>query len=487
MNSKCELFAVNARRSQWSPGAMLAYKFGGRTSLNEREDNPAWLADPCQYPSLNRSSSITPEPRATPTNPVTYPAYSPSLRRIKYGDWNVKRGKPGRSNQSVTLALPTTAIKNDVILELTYENRKDDVARDLMNHYFACAGEWDNFKLPKDSIKKGVMAGWKVRDADSYITKGRWSYARPPQVESTHVGRSTTKITLVSIGTDVPVCPPNSFPGDGSPSSGPDGGRPAPSPGPGKPIPAPEPVPIAPGWPTPEDVDPELWPPDGFPTPEDVPPIFPSVTIPLKDIPISEDYTTLQAYVDIESVRYSVTKGYTRCGSTSSSRPPIYNFSKSLERNVSITFLTDYLKWEHPSVDRDIVSSDIVVDMWTSNCSAGSYIETACGESGGTYDQRTNLSCNAERGDFVENYLCRRGVLRIGYDVDLGRKNIGNLVPNGRRCDTDGMWGGNRLGGWSDYDGIWAHFNAITKITIRWTKPGIPDYIPFDQSDQWPI
>ena len=168
-----------------------------------------------------------------------------------------------------------------------------------MNHYFACAGEY-NFNCPKTPSKK---ASWPAgKSATSAITKGRWSYARPPQVESTHVSRSTTKITLVSIGTDAPSAR-NSFPGGSGGLMHP----PAPTPGPGKPIPAPSPyhrTRLADSRTLTQNSHLIFL--------AKVMPNFPSVTIP--KISDSEDYTTLQAYVDIESVRYM--QGYTRCGST---------------------------------------------------------------------------------------------------------------------------------------------------------------------------
>ena len=130
-----------------------------------------------------------------------FPTHNPSTRRIKYGDWNVKKAKLGLSGQNVTLKLPRTAVKQDVLLELTYANREDAVARDLMNHYFACTGEWDDFKIPSDSLTEGVMAGW--RGTKNYFTNGHWSYARPPEVVSAHPNTSTTKVTLLFVGPEV--------------------------------------------------------------------------------------------------------------------------------------------------------------------------------------------------------------------------------------------------------------------------------------------
>ena len=162
--------------------------------------------------------SAEPEPRATSNDNSRFPTHNPSTRRIKYGDWNVKKAKPGLSSQNTTLKLPRTAVKQDVSIELTYANREDAVARDLMNHYFASTGEWNDFKIPPDSLTEGVMAGW--RGSKNYFTNGHWSYARPPEVASVHPGTSTTKVTLLFVGPEIgngegpgkipklPNCPP---------------------------------------------------------------------------------------------------------------------------------------------------------------------------------------------------------------------------------------------------------------------------------------
>lgn len=191
-----------------------------------------------------------------------FPRHTPSRRSMKYGEWNTKKSNPGKSNQSVTLPLPKKSIKSEVILDLVYANRPDGVARDFMNHYLAAAGEWDDFKLPNEELKKGPMAGWSVKNGDRYLSEGRWAYNRPPLVESVHPGTSTVTVQLISLeskafagpGVEIkplkdcecpppfspapgapgdPGGPPPQFPGDPDDPNSPSGPTPIPSPGPG--------------------------------------------------------------------------------------------------------------------------------------------------------------------------------------------------------------------------------------------------------------
>ena len=217
--------------------AMLAYRFGGRTSLNEREDTQPWLADPCQYPSLNRSSPTTTEPRATTTSTSNYfPNISPSRRRIVFGDYEVDRYG---SDQEVTMPLPSTAQKNDVVMQLVYANRRDEIARMFMDHYDQCSGEFYDFPIAPVNEKEGTFAGWDDSDTRK-IRQGLWIYARPPRIDQTAIGHSTTTIQILNLAPELIDAEAGSGSGGGS---GPDGPTPSPSPGPGDGAPDPEPIP----------------------------------------------------------------------------------------------------------------------------------------------------------------------------------------------------------------------------------------------------
>ena len=128
---------------------------------------------------------------------MTFPAHTPSTRGIRYGDWNTKRFAGGNSLQARIIPLPSSAKKSDVFLELTYANRDDAVARDFMRHYLDQRGGFNDFKLPKESLLEGPMAGWKVPNGERYISEGHWSYGKAPQITSKHPGTSTTTLTLI--------------------------------------------------------------------------------------------------------------------------------------------------------------------------------------------------------------------------------------------------------------------------------------------------
>ena len=144
------------------------------------------------------------------SGPGTFPNYTPSRRSISYGEWNTKVSNPGKSNQRVTLPLPSTAIKTDVILELVYANRPDAVARDFLDHYLDSVGVWNNFTLPTEKLKEGPMAGWAIEDGERYLSDGYWSYNRPPQITSVHPGTSTITTQLIWMGIKPDLCKPQS-------------------------------------------------------------------------------------------------------------------------------------------------------------------------------------------------------------------------------------------------------------------------------------
>ena len=167
---------------------------------------------------LNEFRSAPIELRAAPaprllatatTNGAEFPAYTPSRRVMKYGDWNTKRFGGGNTGQSLALPLPSKAMKRDVLLDLVYANTTDSVARTFLNHYLSCAGEWADFALPAEKLKTGPMAGWADTDSERFLSKGRWAYAGAPQVTSVHPGTSTVTLQLISLETEDYMAPPN--------------------------------------------------------------------------------------------------------------------------------------------------------------------------------------------------------------------------------------------------------------------------------------
>ena len=203
----------------------------------------------------------------------TFPEYNPSRRQLKYGEWNTKEFAGDPSRQAVTLPLPSTAVKRDIMLQLVYANRADQVGRDFMAHYLQAYGSWQDFPLPAERTKRGPFAGWKVPDGWRYLSEGKWFYAGPPSVQSVHPGTSTTTLTLVctepnvigaseiippQLPQDCPKCPDEPLPPpiDPPPPYGPGWNPLAPTPAPTPipsptPGPTPSPTPIGPIGPTP--------------------------------------------------------------------------------------------------------------------------------------------------------------------------------------------------------------------------------------------
>jgi hypothetical protein len=170
-----------------------------------------------------------------------FPNISPSRRRIVFGDYEVNRYG---SDQEVTMPLPTTAQKNDVIMDLVFANRRDEIARMFMDHYDQCSGEFYDFPIAPVNQKSGTFAGWDDPDTRN-IRRGRWIYTRPPRIEQTAIGHSTTTIQILNLVPELmnPDAGSGSGSGGGSGSGSSGGGPevpPTPSPGPGDPVEPPE-------------------------------------------------------------------------------------------------------------------------------------------------------------------------------------------------------------------------------------------------------
>ena len=170
------------------------------------------LPQPPAAAPINPGTPIAPPPvleRSRHVSTTTFPAYTPSRRVMKYGDWNTKRFGGGNTGQSLALPLPSKAMKRDVLLDLVYANTTDSVARTFLNHYLSCAGEWADFALPAEKLKTGPMAGWADTDSERFLSKGRWAYAGAPQITSVHPGTSTVTLQLISLETEDYMAPPN--------------------------------------------------------------------------------------------------------------------------------------------------------------------------------------------------------------------------------------------------------------------------------------
>lgn len=140
----------------------------------------------------------TPEPQPpTPNGPkpgngsstgIKFPSFHPSARSYSLGDWNVKAAGLGLSGQKAMMNLPSTAIKSDTELQLTFANRSDSVAEAILEHYHDYTGSYQHFNLPIEIFK----------DWTKNLGNGNWIYAAPPQVVTSHPGTSTTTVRLIN-------------------------------------------------------------------------------------------------------------------------------------------------------------------------------------------------------------------------------------------------------------------------------------------------
>lgn len=119
-----------------------------------------------------------------------FPAYHPSNRNITLSDWNTKRFNGAMSRQAATIPLPSTAVDSNGKLSLTFANRVDAVAEEILNHYDAYTSSLESFKLSTE-----ILEDWASPFRASW-TNSQWIYEAPPQVTSTHIGTSTTNVRL---------------------------------------------------------------------------------------------------------------------------------------------------------------------------------------------------------------------------------------------------------------------------------------------------
>ena len=442
---------------------------------------PDWVASTESTRSLK---SVTEEQTSSKTS-TKFPNHTPSTRGIRVGEWNVKRFAGGNSLQARTMLLPSTAQKSDVILELTYANRADGVARDFMRHYLEQRGTFEDFKLPKESVKKGPMAGWKVPNGDRYLTEGNWSYAAAPQITSVHPGTSTVSLTLITDKGALAPCAPGE---DGGGSSGPGGSKPKPSPGPGpgNPAPPPDPPTIPPGFP--DDFDPDVFPP-GVP---------PNAPIPTEGNPINQPGDGWQGKNNPEGKRYRIKvyylygiyrKGTDFCTSFYSctgtdgkdyeygEQYPVY--SKQVD---GVPYGRDPLTFPSVPVDAEwelAPYNDKENFAYNEKSYTSGYPEE--------WKQCWPPDTSKTTGENCIDPYCKEGA----------SNNPGTILPRGGRfrlksnkamssggyCSVKATWSTANYNP-NQKTGVWSHWNTIYKVTV--ILDGESDEIPYyDESDAW--
>ena len=393
---------------------------------------------------------LLPEPRATTEN-NNFPNISPSRRRITQGDYTINRFG---GDQEITLPLPSTAVKNDLVMELVFANREDEIARTFLDHYDRSAGALWDFKIAPVNSKQGTFAGWTDKESKN-IREGRWIYTRPPRVETTHPGYSTTTIQLINL------LPETVAPGSGSSGKGPEV-PPTPTPGPGKPLPAPKPT-VPANWP--DDFDPNAWPDD---IPRDAP-----------DIPEFEppsDPNDWPGYPEAEAQIPSGQNWYFYFRVTvfeSGYRNAVEPDGDPWYRNTKWQLIRDPLTIQ-PTFYASYDVSNIKIKLYSDRCAASNYMKLTAyqtPEPPGVIPQNGRSYYCETRYTDDPFYFCNRATLNTTF---YGRPNLSYLEA----CttpDDDGYatWGyntsynvGQNLRLEQDITGVVSSWRTIVKVEV---------------------
>lgn len=226
------------------PPYITQYRTADRPYIYYPRTPPAWARG-------KQAPPPTPEPRSSSSSAKAsrFPDYHPSSRTYEFSDWNTKRFSGGLSEQAISIPLSEKAVASDGKLNLTFANRDDSVADDILRHYHAMTGGFQTFQLSGE-----ILADW-----DSVYRKtllnAHWIYDAPPQVTTSHKSTSTTNVRLAitkAAGEGHGELDPKGFPPGYGSNCGPELGpsptpEPTPEPGPG-PSPTPEPD-VVPGLP----------------------------------------------------------------------------------------------------------------------------------------------------------------------------------------------------------------------------------------------
>lgn len=147
----------------------------------------------CLCPPEGQTVRQTVEPRAGNNSASRFPDYHPSSRTYELADWNTKRFAGAMTGQSVTIPLTRQSVPSDGKLSLTFANRADNVAEDILRHYHAFTGGFKTFKLSTE-----IFEDWNSSYKNELRQAG-WIYDAPPQVTTSHPGTSTTSVRLALV------------------------------------------------------------------------------------------------------------------------------------------------------------------------------------------------------------------------------------------------------------------------------------------------
>lgn len=139
-----------------------------------------------------------------------FPLWTPTSRTYQMGDFPNRAQFCIRGNEALVLR-GNQLVKT--VLTLSYENVPDEISNDFLTHFNVFAGTSNSFQLAHlGNGNKGPGKGMDLFGFDDegvtgdrtkkgtnkdMLFKGRWRYARPPQIQSIRPGISTCSITLL--------------------------------------------------------------------------------------------------------------------------------------------------------------------------------------------------------------------------------------------------------------------------------------------------
>lgn len=121
----------------------------------------------------------------------TFPAIKPTGREFRMGTYPTKTY---RSLAGTTVKRSFGSKPHSYELQVEFQNIKDSVVEQILDHYDDTAGGFTRFALPT-AIFAGMSDTLRARiQSPNNI---RWEYAGPPEVQSVFRGVSSVSITFI--------------------------------------------------------------------------------------------------------------------------------------------------------------------------------------------------------------------------------------------------------------------------------------------------
>lgn len=121
----------------------------------------------------------------------TFPAIKPSGREFRMGTYPTKTY---RSLAGTTVKRSFGNKPHSYQLQVDFENIKDSVVQDILDHYDDTYGGFERFPLP-NALFAGMDTA--LRDRIKSPNGIEWEYAGPPEVQSVFNGISSVSITFI--------------------------------------------------------------------------------------------------------------------------------------------------------------------------------------------------------------------------------------------------------------------------------------------------